>query len=254
MIKIIYADDFDFSLIKKVGFDGVFIKYTTDENARKLKEKADENGLIISSLHAPSALCNLIYTTSPKPYITQQKALIDLCYELGIKYLITHASLKIDIVPYAEIGAARYAELFEYAYSKNVELCIENIEHPHVEYLMQSLYGKRGGGMCLDTGHNNAYTPNADYSKYTPKYLHLNDNLGMRGKTYHIDDDMHLIPFDGNADFNKICATLKKQGYDGHLTFELKKHNTHFYDNLTDEEFLRKAYSVAVKIETMIKG
>ncbi len=254
MKKIIYADNFDYSLIKSIGFDGIFIKYDGDNDVRACKGNADKNGLILSSIHAPSKYCNYIYTDNPKPYIEQIKGIIALAGELGIKYVITHASLHIDTPPYSKTGAVRYKELCDFAISKGVTLCVENLEHPHILYLLRELYGYAGFGFCLDTGHNHAYTPQYDFSEFTPKYLHLNDNIGMTGVTYDGIDDNHLIPHDGTADFDSICALLNRQGYDGELTFELKKRNTHLYNGLTDREFLQKAFTVACDIEKKVRG
>lgn len=253
MKKIIFADNFDFESICRAGFDGIFIKPENPEHARKTKELCDKHNLVFSSIHGPSALCNLIYTDNPEPYITQQKGLIDLAAELGVKYVITHATLHIDTPPYDQKAVKRYKRLFDYAFERGVTLCIENLEHKHIVYLMDELACYRGGGFCLDTGHNHAYTPHIDLSDFTPAYLHINDNYGMSGANYNGIDDLHLIPYDGTADFDKICATLKKQGYDGDLTFELKKHNTDLYNDLTDDEFLAKAYRVACDIENKIK-
>jgi sugar phosphate isomerase/epimerase len=254
MKKIIFADKFDFADIKKAGFDGIFIKPQNREHAIKTKELCDKHSLIFSSLHGPSIICNLMYTDTPEPYIAQQTELIDLAHELGVKFVITHATLHIDTPPYNPLAVERYKKLFDYAYRKGVTLCIENLEHEHIVFLFNELYGYKGGGFCLDTGHNNAYTPHLNFERFTPVYLHLNDNFGMTGKTYDGIDDLHLIPYDGNADFERILSNLKRQGYDGELTFELKKHNSDLYKNLSDKEFLEKAYSVACDIENKIKG
>ncbi len=252
MKKIIFADKFEYSLIKKVGFDGVFIKYDGDGEIRNAVSKAKINGLYVSSIHAPSKYCNYIYTNNPEPYTTQIKNIISLASELDIKYVIAHASLHINTPPFDSVGVDRYKELCDYAFKRKVTLCIENLEHPHILHLLATLNDYNGFGFCLDTGHNHAYTPQYDFGAYTPKYLHLNDNIGMTGITYDGIDDLHLIPYDGTYDFDGICELLKKQGYDGELTFELKRYNSRLYDGMTDEEFLEKAFKVARQIENKI--
>ncbi len=252
MKKIIFADYFDYSLIKEVGFDGIFIKYGDKENVYTAHRNAVTNGLILSSIHAPSKYCNYIYTDNPTPYYEQLKEIISIAGELKIPYVITHASLQIDTPPYDAIAIERYKTLCDFAFSKGVTICVENIEHDYAVYLNGGLIGYNGYGFCLDTGHNNAYTPTIDYSPFKPTYLHLNDNIGMTGETYATIDDLHLIPYDGTFDFDKVCAQLKAQNYDGHLTLELKKHNTHLYDNLSDREYLEKAFNIACELEKKI--
>lgn len=72
---------------------------------------------------------------------------------------------------------------------------------------------------------------------------HLNDNLGCRtgNNTITAADDLHLLPFDGVADWQSIVDRLKKWNYQGMLTFELKK--TDYYKDMTFDQYLQEAYA-----------
>lgn len=91
---------------------------------------------------------------------------------------------------------------------------------------------------------------------------HINDNLGIRdfnGKTtWH--DDLHLLPFDGMADWQYNVDRLKKCGYKGILTFELNndskpnRHENDKYAKMPIEEYIAEAYARACKIANMFNS
>ena len=77
---------------------------------------------------------------------------------------------------------------------------------------------------------------------------HLNDNLGISdydGKIYWTDD-LHLLPFDGIADWPELAVRLRKCGFDGPLTFELNKSSKpDRYDNSMYEKMPAAEYIAA---------
>ena len=90
---------------------------------------------------------------------------------------------------------------------------------------------------------------------------HLNDNLGIRdygGKITFLDD-LHLLPFDGIADWENITDRLIRGRFDGPLTFELNKkskpgrHDNDKYDHMPLEEYLAEAYSRACRVASMLE-
>jgi sugar phosphate isomerase/epimerase len=73
--------------------------------------------------------------------------------------------------------------------------------------------------------------------------------------TWH--DDLHLFPFDGGADWQGIMNRIRREGYEGILTFELTDKNkpnrtTHDRYALWDAEtFYRNAYERAVRVASL---
>ena len=82
---------------------------------------------------------------------------------------------------------------------------------------------------------------------------------GDRLKTLHIHDndgtaDQHIIPFDGNIDYSRFIAKLKKLDFYGIIALEVMRNRTDIYNDLSDEQFLDKAFSAAVKLFEMRQG
>ncbi len=95
--------------------------------------------------------------------------------------------------------------------------------------------------LCYDTGHENCYHPTEDcLSRYGNRLfsIHIDDNFG--------DGDTHLLPFDGNVNWNKVCEQLNKSKPIEYLTLEVDFNVNHeytsIYKDLSAVEFLTLAY------------
>ena len=60
--------------------------------------------------------------------------------------------------------------------------------------------------------------------------------------------DTHLLPFEGNIDYEKVIAKLDEYGYAGPLTLEVTNSK---YPEYTPEEFLATCYDRIKKISEM---
>ena len=91
---------------------------------------------------------------------------------------------------------------------------------------------------------------------------HLNDNLGVSDYNGVITwtDDLHLLPFDGIADWEDIASRLNKYHFDGPLTFELNtkskpdRHDNDEYDKMPLELYIAKAYNRACRVAALKKN
>ena len=98
-------------------------------------------------------------------------------------------------------------------------------------------------GFCWDCGHESCFTPGREYMPLFGKRLlctHIHDNEGEYNK------DSHLIPFDGNINYERFAEHIRNSGYQGPLTLEVIAKNSHRYDDITPDEYLEKA-ATAVK-------
>ena len=90
-------------------------------------------------------------------------------------------------------------------------------------------------------------------------HTHLNDNLGVSDYYGRITprDDLHLLPFDGIADWLEITRRLNRHGYQGVLSFELNnvskrdRHENDAYGRMTPEEYLTQAYMRACRVAAL---
>ena len=98
-------------------------------------------------------------------------------------------------------------------------------------------------------------------AKYGDRLIatHINDNLGISkydGEIYWTDD-LHLLPFDGVADWQNVTERISRCGYDGILTFELirlskrERHENDKYMKMPLDEYLAEAYARACRVATL---
>lgn len=127
---------------------------------------------------------------------------------------------------------------------------------------MDSVKSEKHVGFCWDTGHELCYNRGKNMiALYGDRLFctHFNDNLGIRD--YHGEitwiDDLHLLPFDGIADWNDIAQRLNGCKFNGELTFELNKlnrperHENDLYEKMSLEEYFAEVYKRACKFATM---
>ena len=80
--------------------------------------------------------------------------------------------------------------------------------------------------------------------------LHLHDNRCL------LDTDDHLLPFDGNIDWEKCAKQLAKTDFDGTIMFEIRRYpnldGTLVYTDITDDEYFTKAMEVCRRFENMV--
>ena len=176
-----------------------------------------------------------------------------------------HAFTGFDACSYNpnEKGLENFGKVICEAEKLSVKVAFENTESE--EYLvavMKRFKGSPAVGFCWDTGHEMCYS----YSKnllsiYGDKLIatHINDNPGIRDFDGNITwiDDLHLLPFDGIADWRSIADRLDKCDYNGILTFELNRcsrpgrHENDFYNEMSVEKYLTLAFSRACRVAAL---
>jgi len=82
--------------------------------------------------------------------------------------------------------------------------------------------------------------------------------IGNRLLCTHIHDndhksDLHLIPFDGEIDFKKMCQELKACNYEGNITLELC-YSEKYKKELDEYDFVKKSFESAQKIKSLLSN
>ncbi|MBI3985876.1 MAG: sugar phosphate isomerase/epimerase [Lentisphaerae bacterium] len=105
-----------------------------------------------------------------------------------------------------------------------VRLALENLFGPPPnEALLDKVlaqYPQDLVGICYDSGHG---LITGDGLAFLERHrdrlaiLHLHDNQGQ--------DDLHLLPFSGRVDWNRLAASIAASPYDGPITLELTMDN-----------------------------
>lgn len=256
-------------IMKSVGFDQFF--YCEKKNQRAsddeaVAEKAAKIGIGFHSIHAPFyAMDDMWHDESgelAKIMEQELKNSIDNCHNLDVPIVVMHAIIGMDNHTPTELGLERIGNVIDYAVKRGVKIGFENTEG---ECYLKALLDKYGElenvGFTYDSGHELCYNGGSDMLGKYGKYListHLDDNRGMTDPEHpNFLDDYHLLPFDGNADWEGIARRLNKCGFDGSLTLEVDSkgrcgsHSNDKYLGMSIEQFVRAAYDSAVRFRNL---
>ena len=77
---------------------------------------------------------------------------------------------------------------------------------------------------------------------------HIHDNLGRDFEKVG-SPDMHLLPFDGNVDYQRAVDKLDEYGYRGPLTLEVGRGER--YQDLTPEAFAQSCFDRLQRISAL---
>lgn len=247
----------------RAGFDACFTSWSPDSPVDAWAESIAKEGLIYQSIHAPFHKVSCLWEDegeAGEAYLSMLLSCLRDCKRVGVPIMVTHPIIGMDRHSPTELGVRRYATLVEEAERLGVCVAFENLEgEEYLALLMERLGDSSAVGFCWDTGHELCYNDGKDMPALYGRKLvatHLNDNMGRTDPTVNITwhDDAHMLPFDGVADWMGIMARLRRENYEGILTFELKSKNnpgrhTHdAYASWSAEEFFLQAYARARRV------
>ncbi len=252
-------------LFKKVGFDGFFPEWTEGCEIGEWRKVADECGMIFQSVHAPFGRAADIWGTDDKALETVNELISCLrdCAEYGVPLMIAHAFIGFESHDPTKAGIENFKKVAAEAQNLGVKIALENTEgEEYLSALMGGLADYECVGFCWDSGHEMCYNHSKDMlALYGDRLFgtHLNDNLGIRDFDGEITwrDDLHLLPFDGIADWKYNVSRLNKCGYNGILTFELNRsskpdrYDNDIYRKITIEEYVTEAYKRACRVAAL---
>jgi len=218
------------------GYDG-------PENRRKLEKLLRQYHLSIDSVHAPFPDADRLFSldeSERQHSLDCGRLALDAAAELDGKVVVIH------LIPYGippgekrqqmiEQGRRSVATLADYAASRNVKLALENgqrLDYDQVLFQLLEEFQVPQVGLCYDSGHENVQ---GNCFQILERYgqrllaLHLHDNLGS---------DTHLLPFEGNIDWEAFRRAMQKLDYPGTLILESSQRSSAFQQS---REFLREA-------------
>ena len=251
--------------LKKIGFTRLDIGFSHLKNTllegddwesriKSLKRAADENGILFTHSHA----VNETYFSADSNLLKCLKA----CLLLGIPYTVIHPIWKkADQTFYTNkdefltVNTAFYLPIVKAAENYGVTVLCENLlwgcsVYPEIISELVSAVDSDYFGWCFDTGHANASGLNTDRitrAGNVPLSLHIHDNHGLF-------DDEHLLPGDGNIDWQHFLRLLKKIGYKGDLVFEAHHQSLRAGDENERNLILSDLLSRAEKMRNYYNG
>lgn len=268
------SDSFDCEVFDQIGkfseagFSGFFTDWTDGTDVKKIKTFADEIGMLYQSIHAPFNIMSDIWhegEVGERAAGVLADCLRD-CAKNGIELMVAHAFIGFDDHNPTPEGIENFSKVVIEAEKLGVKIALENTEgEEYLMALMEVFSGSRAVGFCFDSGHELCYGGGRDMLELYGDRLfatHLNDNLGISSRDGHITwtDDLHLLPFDGIADWDGIAERLVKCGFDGPLTFELlrdskpNRHDNDKYKRMPIDEYIAEAYARACRFSAILKS
>lgn len=254
-------------LVKEVGFDGFFNPWQAGLDLKSLRELGDSLGLYFQSVHAPFVRVNHLWkqTELTAEALEEQLTCLRETAAVGVDLVICHVFIGFKDHTPTQFGIENYRVMVEEARRLGIRIAFENTEgEEYLHALMDAFKDESHIGFCWDTGHEMCYNHSQDLlARYGSRLFgtHLNDNLGIKDFDGEITfrDDLHLLPFDGIADWQNIAARLDRENFQGPLTFELSYkttlngHDRRIYEHLTIEDYFVQAYIRACRVAALRK-
>ena len=242
-------------MMKDTGFETFFSGLCSLESTAAMKETADKLGLVYETIHAPFAGINNMWIPG-LDYLTVFNGIkrsIDNAAACGIPAIVLHVSSGWYPPGISDLGLARYDELVFYAAERGVTVAFENLRCVGNLAYFSDRYEKLDNvRFCYDLGHEHCYTVTVQWMDvFRDKLIctHIHDNFGCTdGK--NSDPDIHLLPFDGNVDYQRCIDKMDAYGYTGPLTLEVSNAR---HKDLAPEEFLKLCYDKVQRINALSK-
>lgn len=172
---------------------------------------------------------------------------VDTCVAHGIRLMVAHVSGGRPMPPISPIGLDRFDRFMAYAKEKGVTIAFES--HRFIENVRFMMERYPEAGFCLDTAHEDAFTPGF---RYMPLWGHRLVATHLSDNEYVCDRDMHMLPFDGHIDFSQTAREIAQCGRELTLMLELKPHNHPLYENVTIRDYYAAAAKSARKFAAMV--
>lgn len=250
-----FGDDIGENLkrLSNIGFEAIFTGHFDDDRMETFANAASQNGLFYESIHAPFDKINDIwYEGEPgEVMFTRLCDCVKTCGKYQIPIAVIHLSSGENAPRINDIGYGRFARLIEEAVQNNVTLAFENQRKlANLAFIFETFANVEQVKFCWDVGHEACFTDGIEFMELFGKkavYTHIHDNLSQ------YNQDLHLIPFDGNIDFQRSAQLLKKHNYGGTLTLEILPKASDLYTEISFDAYYRKAFSAAEKLRDMLK-
>ncbi|MBQ6824692.1 MAG: sugar phosphate isomerase/epimerase [Clostridia bacterium] len=195
--------------IRAVGFD--FIALSSNEISEGLP-LCEKLGLPIENVHLSSRGTSKMWLEDDEGLTDRYCEEMAFCAANGVQVGIAHVTYGNQLLPPNEWGLRRFERLAECAEQHRFTLCFENTRaSEHLDAVMERLKSPYVH-YCYDSGHEIGMATDTPYfDRYLKQYgnrlgaLHLHDSIpGF---------DLHVAPFDGAIDWERVAADLKKTDY-----------------------------------------
>lgn len=243
-----YEEVIEAFLENGIGRTFVNIEHPEFEKAMEALARA---GIAVDNFHAPFKGLNVIWEPGEAGDEMLAKLMggVDACVKYGVKLMVCHVSNGRLMPPISPVGLARYDKLMAYAGERGVTIAFES--HWFVENVAYFMERYPQAGFCLDTSHEDAFTPGVRYMPMWGDRLvatHLSDN------EYVCDYDMHMLPFDGHIDFAQTAQEIAECGREVTLMLEIKPDNHEKYKDVSIKDYYAAAAKSVKRFAKMVEN
>lgn len=254
--------------LKEVGYDAFFTGWRKGIRVAEIAAAAKEAGMIYQSIHVGWDHAAHMWHGGKEEYeagIAEMTGCLEDCARAEVPIMVAHAFVGFKDHTPTQQGLETFGRVVRAAERLGVQVAFENTEgEEYLDALLKAFWNDKTVGFCWDSGHEMCYNHSRDLlACYGEKLIctHLNDNLGISnfdGETA-VRDDLHLLPFDGIADWRRNAERLDACGYRGILTFELSTHSKpHRHENdkymrMPRPEYLAETYNRACRVAALRK-
>ena len=250
-------------LFHKTGFEAFFTDYRSAKDVAAYAALAKELGMEYQSIHAPFNKSDDMWHGDDKTVKIAVDELIEClhaCADNGVPIMIAHTYIGFyDGRKPTEQGLENYGKVVKEAEKLGVKIAFENTEgEEYLAALMEHFKSNPFVGFCWDSGHEFCYNHSMPLlSDFGDRLImtHINDNMGARNfdGTIASRDDLHLLPYDGAADWDRNLRLLSQAQRMEILNFEVKpvswpgQHENDIYTQMPLSMYLAEAYKRAAK-------
>lgn len=257
-----FGDKKAIELIKQAGFDAVDYSMFYDENggfivdrqdykkyAEELRDYAHSLGIVFNQAHAPFPSYRHGDDEYNEKTFERITRAIEVAGILGIGIIVVHpiylehgkkefnTEFYNKLLPYCKENNVKVALENMWGYDKRRKCMIPNVcSEPHEFADFVDSLDREWFVACLDLGHVGLV--GEDIVKMIKilghdrlRALHVHDN--------NFKGDLHILPYTGEMEWDKIIEALKDINYDGDFTFEADTFVSRF-----PLELLPSAYSL----------
>lgn len=235
--------------MKKYGFTTTFFD-SDNPKAEEIMKKLNKAGIKAESLHAPFSKINSMWEKGKEgeEFLGKLMEGVEKCAKWGVPVLVVHISSGYPAPMVNDLGVERFDKLVDLANENGVKIAYENQRMLGNISLFMEHYPE--AVFCWDTGHEGCFTKGLEYMPLFGNRLselHINDNM----KNYN--EDLHMLPYDGKIDFEKVAQQIAVTDYTGSILLEVNG-KSKYYDSITDDEYYAAAAKAAKRLADRIEG
>ena len=251
-------------MVAKIGYEAVSLSWSTPEALDVLVSTARACQLTIQSLHAPITKAAAMWDPDEAVGGPAREELLTVLsagaqHQIPIMVVHTWIGFRYSFEE-KDLYFGNYDALVAKAKELGVKIAFENTEgEEYLFALMERYQGDETVGFCWDSGHELCYNRSRPLLNELGDRLlmtHLNDNLGIRSFEGDMTsrDDLHLLPYDGIADWDLYIDQLRASRHLDILNLEVginskrERHENDFYAQMPLENYFTEAYKRICKI------